>query len=245
MGDYAAAAITAISAAAAIVGSSGEHRQRERVYSAYRASTADENSPWQQAPNERSPFTRTRPRHAYGYYAPPLYYTPGVHEHHVHHAECPGAQCHYRAFLTDSIQRYNDSRRGLRETYIWNLGELSRMHLSQPHKSERDKAAELDRLYAYYVSRVRGVYEDHRRDHRRLFGQDYLSWAQPEQEYPARLRGGGGRGRRLLGRIETISSSGGDNLIREDGEPGSSVDCGNGGGGEGSSRGNGKEVARE
>lgn len=111
------------------------------------------------------------------------------------------------------------------------------MHLSQPHKSERDKAAELDRLYAYYVSRVRNVYEDHRRDHRRLFGQDYLSWAQPEQEYPTRLRGRAGR--RLMGGIETISSSGDNNLIREDGEPGGCSDCG----GEGSSR--GKEVAKD
>lgn len=56
------------------------------------------------------------------------------------------------------------------------------MHGRQPRKPPNEKHEELSRLYAYYVSRVREVFEEHRRDHRRLFGQDYLCWAQPERE---------------------------------------------------------------
>ncbi|KAI1100566.1 hypothetical protein F4804DRAFT_336095 [Jackrogersella minutella] len=185
MAQYAAAAITAVTATAAIVGSAGSYGQQERIY---RAWNSDEDSPWQPRPRQRPPFASTRSRHTYGYYGQPLYHPPGLHEHYIHHTECPGSQCHYRAFLTDSIQRYNESRRALRQTYVWNLRELSRMHDAQPRKPARDKAAEVDRLYAYYVSRVRAVFEDHRRDHRRLFGQDYLCWAQPEREDHAQLQ---------------------------------------------------------
>lgn len=56
------------------------------------------------------------------------------------------------------------------------------MHAAQPRKPAAEKRAEADRLYAYYVSRVRDVFDDHCRDHRRLFGHDYLCWAQPERE---------------------------------------------------------------
>ncbi|KAI2472419.1 hypothetical protein F4781DRAFT_445368 [Annulohypoxylon bovei var. microspora] len=186
MAEYASAAITAITATAAIVGSAGAYRQQDRIY---RAWNSDEDSPWQASrPRQRAPFASTRSRHSYGYYGQPLYYPPGLHEHYVHHAECPGSQCHYRAFLTDSIQRYNESRRALRQTYVWNLRELSHIHESQPLKPARDKAVEAERLYSYYVSRVRAVFEEHRRDHQRLFGQDYLCWAAPEREDPALLQ---------------------------------------------------------
>ncbi|KAI1372661.1 hypothetical protein F4677DRAFT_449145 [Hypoxylon crocopeplum] len=182
MAEYAAAAITAATATAAIVGSSAANRHQELMYRAY---ASDENSPsWiqQQRQRQRPLFAGTRPRHTYGYYGQPLYYPSGLHEHYVHHAECPGSQCHYRAFLTDSIQQYNESRRQLRQTYVANVRDLSGVHERQPSKAARDKDGELARLYAYYVSRVRDVFEDHRRDHRRLFGQDYLCWAPPERE---------------------------------------------------------------
>ncbi|KAI1208922.1 uncharacterized protein F4807DRAFT_467895 [Annulohypoxylon truncatum] len=165
MAEYAAAAITAITATAAIVGSAGAYRQQERIY---RSWGSDEDAPWQPwQSRERPPFSNTRSRHTYGYYGQPLYHPPSFHEHYIHHVECPGAQCHYRAF---------------------NLRELSRIHAQQPRKSARDKSAEAERLYAYYVSKVRSVFEDHRRDHRRLFGQDYLCWAAPEREDPAQLQ---------------------------------------------------------
>ncbi|KAK6953988.1 hypothetical protein Daesc_003950 [Daldinia eschscholtzii] len=178
MAEYAAAAITALTASAAIVSSSTAHRRQ-----IYRGYNAIENPPWQRRP----PFTSTSLRRASAYYGQPVYYPSGLHEHLVHHAECPASQCHYRAFLMDSIQRYNESRRSLRETYIWNLRDLARAHASQPHKPAADKAAEADRLYAYYVSRARDVFEEHRSDHRRLFGQDYLYWSPPEREDHIRL----------------------------------------------------------
>ncbi|KAI1780228.1 hypothetical protein F4818DRAFT_437507 [Hypoxylon cercidicola] len=178
MALYATAAITAVTATAAIVSSSEAHRHQDRLY---RARTSDENSPWQR-PQQRSPFASTRSRHTYGYYGQPLYYPASIYQHYAHHADCPGSQCHYRAFLTDSIQRYNESRRELRQTYVANLRELQRVHAAQPRKPDGEKAAEADRLYAYYVARVRDVFDEHRRDHRRLFGQDYLCWAPPERE---------------------------------------------------------------
>ncbi|KAI1408728.1 hypothetical protein F5Y13DRAFT_104668 [Hypoxylon sp. FL1857] len=177
MAQLATAAITALTATAAIVSSTAKYRQQERVY---RANKSDENSPWQ--PRQRYPFASTRSRHSYGHYGQQLYYPPGLHEHYEHHLDCPGSECHYRAFLMDSIQQYNESRRDLRQTYVWNLRELWRMHEAQPHKPARDKEAEIERLYTYYVSRVRDVFEEHRRDHRLLFGQDYLCWAPPERE---------------------------------------------------------------
>ncbi|XXG94895.1 Serine/threonine-protein kinase PAK 6 [Hypoxylon texense] len=187
MAQYATAAITAVTATAAIVSSSGAYRHQDRLY---RARESDENSsPWQRSQQQqqqqqtRSPLAGTRSRHAYGHYGQqPLYYPAGIHQHYAHRADCPGSQCHYRAFLTDSIQRYNESRRELRQTYVANLRELQRVHAAQPRKPAAEKRAEADRLYAYYVSRVRDVFDDHRRDHRRLFGHDYLCWAQPERE---------------------------------------------------------------
>ncbi|KAI1806690.1 hypothetical protein F4811DRAFT_509994 [Daldinia bambusicola] len=92
MAEYAAAAITAITASAAIVSSSTAHRQQ-----IYRGYNAIENPPWQRRP----PFTSTSLRRASAYYdyGQPLYYPSGLHEHLVHHAECPASQCHYRAFV--------------------------------------------------------------------------------------------------------------------------------------------------
>ncbi|KAI1383556.1 uncharacterized protein F4822DRAFT_440572 [Hypoxylon trugodes] len=204
MAQYTAAAATmsAISAAAAIVCSAESYARHDHLY---RTSRTDENSPFQPGPRQRAPFASMRARPTYGYYDQPLYYPPGLHEHYIHHDECPGSQCHYRAFLTDSIQRYNQSRRDLRQTYVWNLHELARLHASQPQKLTKDKDAEADRLYAYYVSRVRDVFEEHRQDHRRLFGQDYLCWAQPEREDPAQLLRNG-IGSRLASRMGTTAN---------------------------------------
>ncbi|KAI1087028.1 hypothetical protein F5B19DRAFT_92974 [Rostrohypoxylon terebratum] len=184
MAQFAATAITALTATAAIVGSAGAYRQQEQIYHQW---SSEEQSPWH--PQQRPPFSSSRSRHTYGYYGQPLYHPLSLHEHYIHHVECPGSQCHYRAFLTDSIQRYNESRRALRQTYIWNLRELSHIHSAQPSKTAADKATEAERLYTYYVSRVRAVFEEHRRDHRRLFGQDYLCWAAPEREDPTLLQG--------------------------------------------------------
>ncbi|KAI8957897.1 hypothetical protein F5Y11DRAFT_352101 [Daldinia sp. FL1419] len=200
MAEYAAAAITAITATAAIVSSSSAYRNQ-----AYRRYNAIENPAWQRRP----PFTSMSLRRANAYYGQPLYY-PGLHEH-VHHAECPASQCHYRAFLMDSIQRYNETRRALRETYLWNLRELAYVHASQPRKPAIDKTAEADRLYAYYVSRVRDVFEEHRCDHRRLFGQDYLCWAQPEREDHVRLVLRDRARSQIASRVKSSSSGTGEN----------------------------------
>ncbi|KAI2776786.1 hypothetical protein F4815DRAFT_330128 [Daldinia loculata] len=197
MAEYAAAAIAALTTTAAMVGSSTAHRQQ-----IYRGYNGIENSPWQRRP----PFTSTSLRRASAYYGQSLYCPPGLHEHLVHHAECPASQCHYRAFLMDSIQRYNEARRALRETYVWNLRELARVHAAQPRKPAIDKAAEADRLYNYYVSRVRDVFEEHRCDHRRLFGQDYLYWAQPEREDHIRSLLRGRTRSRIASRIESSSN---------------------------------------
>ncbi|KAI2619283.1 hypothetical protein GGR54DRAFT_138142 [Hypoxylon sp. NC1633] len=181
--EFATTALTAVTATASIIGSS---RTNEYWQHSYRTYASDENSPsWiEQGQQQRPPFASTRPRHTYGYYGQPLFYPSGLHEHYVHHAECPGSQCHYRAFLTDSIQRYNEARRALRQTYVTNVRDLRRVHQTQPGKPARQKEAELARLYMYYVSRVREVFEHHRHDHRRLFGQDYLCWTPPEREDP-------------------------------------------------------------
>ncbi|KAI0831535.1 hypothetical protein F5Y06DRAFT_201956 [Hypoxylon sp. FL0890] len=211
MAEYATTAIAAMTATAAIVSSSAAHRQQER---AFRANKSDENSPWQQ--RQRPPFASTRSRHSYGYYGQQLYYPATIHEHYEHHFECPGSQCHYRAFLMDSIQRYNESRRNLRQTYVWNLRELSRIHKAQPQKPNPEKEAEIDRLYTYYVSRVRDVFEEHRRDHRRLFGQDYLCWAPPEREDPLQLQMRSRCGSKKASRRESRSTSGdGGNMIKD------------------------------
>ncbi|KAI0854136.1 hypothetical protein F5Y00DRAFT_256634 [Daldinia vernicosa] len=199
MAEYAAAAITALTTSAAIVSSSTAHRRQ--IYN--RGCNGIENPPWQRRP----PFTSMSLRRASAYYGQPsLCYPPGLHEHHVHHAECPASQCHYRAFLMDSIQRYNEARRALRDTYVWNLRELAYVHAAQRHKPASEKAAEADRLYEYYVSRVRDVFEEHRCDHRRLFGQDYLYWAQPEREDYVRLLLRDRPKSRIASRIENSSS---------------------------------------
>lgn len=78
------------------------------------------------------------------------------------------------------------------------------MHAAQQRKPKREKDAETDRLYTYYVSRVRDVFEEHRRDHRRLFGQDYLCWAQPEREEPTSRVA---RRSRAMSRIEGTDGS--------------------------------------
>ncbi|KAI0135053.1 hypothetical protein F4814DRAFT_7849 [Daldinia grandis] len=197
MAEYAAAAITALTASAAIVSSSTAHRQQ-----IYRGYNGMESPPWQRRP----PFTSMSLRRASAYCGQPLCYPPGLHEHLVRHAECPASQCHYRAFLMDSIQRYNEARRALRETYLWNLRELAHVHAAQPRKPAIDKTAEADRLYTYYVSRVRDVFEEHRCDHRRLFGQDYLCWAQPEREDHVRLLLRERTRSRIASRIDSSSS---------------------------------------
>ncbi|KAI4860610.1 hypothetical protein F4820DRAFT_465551 [Hypoxylon rubiginosum] len=223
MAQYATAAITAVTATAAIVSSSGAYRHQDRLYRA--RNSEENNSPWQRPQQRGSPLASTRSRHTYGYHGQqPLYYPASIHQHYAHHAECPGSQCHYRAFLTDSIQRYNESRRELRQTYVANLRELQRAHAAQPRKPAADKGAEADRLYAYYVSRVRDVFDGHRRDHRRLFGQDYLCWARPEREeqrhylsyssspscHPVRGSGGGNNGSsRVPSRVGSVVSTGG------------------------------------
>ncbi|KAI1134973.1 hypothetical protein F5Y05DRAFT_187687 [Hypoxylon sp. FL0543] len=184
MTDYATpAAISGLTATAALMLYPVSYRPPDRLY---RANKSDENSPFQH--RLRPPFANTRSRHSYAHYGEQLYDPAGLHEHYEHHSECPGAQCHYQAFLVDSIQRYNESRRDLRQTYVWNLRQLARAHQAQPRKPAADKDAEADRLYAYYVSRARDVFEAHRRDHRRLFGQDYLRWAPPEREDALQLQ---------------------------------------------------------
>lgn len=98
MAEFAASAITALTATAAIVGSAGAYRQQERVYQHW---SSEEESPWK--PRQRPPFSNSRSRHTYGYYGQPLYHPPSLHEHYIHHVECPGSQCHYRAFVGPPI----------------------------------------------------------------------------------------------------------------------------------------------
>ncbi|KAI0176507.1 hypothetical protein GGR52DRAFT_590160 [Hypoxylon sp. FL1284] len=178
------AAVTTMAATATIVGRPGAHRPRDGLY---RARNLDENSPWQRQPRgPRGPSlaNTTGSRHAYGGGGgQPLYYYPtGIHQHCVHHSGCADSQCHYRAFLTDSIGRYNAARRSLRRTYAANLAALRRAHATAaPAKPAAERDAEMARLYAYYVARVRDVFDEHRRDHRRLFGRDYLCWVPPDR----------------------------------------------------------------
>ncbi|KAI5923210.1 hypothetical protein F4810DRAFT_211183 [Camillea tinctor] len=140
--------------------------------------------------------------HSYGY---PVYHHT---TYHIHHAGCP--RCYYRDFLTGSIETYKASRDKLRETYIWNLRELSRAyssqqqprrppqqgrlqfslpalrvhhHLSPQENRLNQEETDAEKLYRYYVWRVREVYDKHCEQHQRLFGKTYLHWVEPERLY--------------------------------------------------------------
>ncbi|KAI1431575.1 hypothetical protein GGR50DRAFT_58172 [Xylaria sp. CBS 124048] len=103
-----------------------------------------------------------------------------------YNAECTGAicgcsQCYWRDFLTDDIEKYKKTCEHLRGTYSWNLQQLVRRHYASPNKSRGTKDAELDKLYWYYVGRVREVYDNHCQHHRLLFQDVFLSWRMPEK----------------------------------------------------------------
>ncbi|KAI0099940.1 hypothetical protein GGR51DRAFT_382713 [Nemania sp. FL0031] len=94
---------------------------------------------------------------------------------------CGCSQCYWRDFLTNDIEKYKTTRKQLRETYIWNLRELVRRHRASPTKSRAEKDAELEKLYWYYVGRVREIYDNHCQHHRLLFRDICLSWEMPEK----------------------------------------------------------------
>ncbi|KAI0393827.1 hypothetical protein F5Y17DRAFT_430404 [Xylariaceae sp. FL0594] len=96
-------------------------------------------------------------------------------------SSCGCADCYWRDFLTDDVEKYNITRRLLRDTYLWNLEELVRRHRALPTKQRDAKDNELDKLYWYYVARVREVYENHCRHHRLLFHDTHLAWETPEK----------------------------------------------------------------
>ncbi|KAI1640300.1 hypothetical protein F4809DRAFT_479664 [Biscogniauxia mediterranea] len=243
MADFGATIAATTAASAALAGASSDaHVSRWRAY------TADNQPPGgEQHSGARSYRGPRYSSYSYGY-GHPMYHHP---TYHVHRPGCP--QCYYRDFLADSIEKYKASRTELRETYIWNLRELSRLHSSlfsepvspssssspqqqqqrrrssqqqqvqsptslptprghdiqsPPEKSPEQKEAELDKLYRYYVWRVREVYDNHREHHQRLFGRNYLYWVEPERIYLGSDGDiiGGGRGTR--GMSESVSGSG-------------------------------------
>lgn len=92
---------------------------------------------------------------------------------------CGCSNCYWRDFLSHDVDKYETTRSQLRETYLWNLRELVRRHRSAPAKSREEKDGELEKLYWYYVGRVREIYENHCRHHRLLFRDDFLAWETP------------------------------------------------------------------
>ncbi|KAI1813388.1 hypothetical protein GGS20DRAFT_481154 [Poronia punctata] len=96
---------------------------------------------------------------------------------------CGCLWCYWRDFLEDDIQKYHTTCRLLRETYLWNLDELVRRHRALSGKPRTEKDKELDKLYMYYVSRVREAYENHCRHHRLLFHDTCLEWEMPEKGF--------------------------------------------------------------
>lgn len=54
-----------------------------------------------------------------------------------------------------------------------------RRHRASPTKSREDKDGELEKLYWYYVGRVREIYDNHCRHHRLLFRDACLPWEMP------------------------------------------------------------------
>ncbi|KAI8632494.1 hypothetical protein F5Y19DRAFT_366019 [Xylariaceae sp. FL1651] len=96
-------------------------------------------------------------------------------------AACGCTQCYWREFLTDNIKQYETTYYQLRDTYLWNLRELVRRHSASPMKPCAEKDAELEKLYQYYVGRVREVYDNHSRHHWLLFHDVCLNWEVPEK----------------------------------------------------------------
>lgn len=56
-----------------------------------------------------------------------------------------------------------------------------RRHRGSPTKSREDKDGELEKLYWYYVGRVREIYDNHCRHHRLLFRDACLAWEMPDK----------------------------------------------------------------
>ncbi|TGJ84477.1 hypothetical protein E0Z10_g4263 [Xylaria hypoxylon] len=90
-------------------------------------------------------------------------------------------RCYWRDFLTGDIKKYKTTCQRLRDTYIWNLRELVRRQQGSPIKPRAEKDSELERLYWYYVGRVREVYDNHCEHHRLLFHDICLMWELPEK----------------------------------------------------------------
>ncbi|KAI1074419.1 hypothetical protein F5B20DRAFT_586306 [Whalleya microplaca] len=129
-----------------------------------RAHAINENTPTQQQPsryrgtrdciarnNRQQQQQNQGPGYGYGY-GHPVY----VHQH----AECP--HCYYRSL---NLQK---------------LRALHAQHSLLLNKSPRARDAEVGRLYAYYVSRVRDAFEDHRRLVPGLY------WEPPERDVDER-----------------------------------------------------------
>ncbi|KAI1177462.1 hypothetical protein F4777DRAFT_577023 [Nemania sp. FL0916] len=96
-------------------------------------------------------------------------------------SSCGCSQCYWRDFLTNDIAKYKAEREQLRETYVWNLEELVRRHRTSPTKSRAVKDGELEKLYSYYVGRVREIYDNHSQHHRLLFHDVCMLWEMPER----------------------------------------------------------------
>ncbi|KAI2635406.1 hypothetical protein GGS21DRAFT_80736 [Xylaria nigripes] len=95
-------------------------------------------------------------------------------------SQCGCARCYYKAFLSDDIQRYTRTCEKLDETYAWNTRELLRRHQASPNKTRREKDRDFEKLYWYYVGRLREVYENHCEHHLLLFQDRILLWLMPE-----------------------------------------------------------------
>ncbi|KAI1821517.1 hypothetical protein F4861DRAFT_454848 [Xylaria intraflava] len=116
-------------------------------------------------------------------YARPMNYdiSQGYHATGPSGSLCGCPQCYWRDFLTNDIEKYKATCQQLRGTYIWNLHELVRRHRAAPSKSRAEKEGELEKLYWYYVGRVREIYDNHCQHHRLLFQDVCLTWVMPER----------------------------------------------------------------
>ncbi|KAI0019537.1 hypothetical protein F4780DRAFT_440344 [Xylariomycetidae sp. FL0641] len=90
----------------------------------------------------------------------------------------------YFVFFNRSFDAYHAERTRLRQTYLWNLGELARIHARRvPPPSRSQVRADQDRLYRYYVSRVQAVYDEQCQRQRQVLGRSFLQWTAPPQIY--------------------------------------------------------------
>ncbi|GAP87256.2 hypothetical protein SAMD00023353_2701640 [Rosellinia necatrix] len=125
--------------------------------------------------------------HADGY-CHPVEYDASRYPYYAAHPNPPSVcpECYRRDLLAYEAEAYRAACAQLRETYAWNLGELLRRHRAAataraPAQPRAERDLQLEKLYWYYVGRVREAYDDHCRRHRRLFRGPCPPWVLPER----------------------------------------------------------------